>query len=153
MLPNVGVGAIDIQIAVFETKTKMIIKMTRTQVAPRHPPIHYYHLQGTNGFVETNRQGADSENKQHGVLYIKSEMSHIQQVSWPEIDRSLPDYSLLGGHGTCDYSTLLKFLEALDTGKKPVLNEIRAWDLTVPGLVAAESAFQNGKWMDVPEPE
>lgn len=153
ILPDVGVGAIDVQLAVFETESKMIIKMTRTQVAPRHPPIHYYHILGTNGFVETDRQGTDKEHNQHGLMYIKSEMSQAQQMSWPELDRSLPDYSILGGHGTCDYSTLLQFLQALDSGKKPVLNEVRAWDLTVPGLVAAESALQNGKWLDVPSPE
>jgi len=55
-------------------------------------------------------------------------------------------------YGTSDYNTLLQFLHALDTGKKPILDEIRAWYLTVPGLIAAESAFQNGKWMDVPMP-
>jgi len=154
IMPNVGVGAIDIQLAVFETKNKMIIKMTRTQVAPRHPPIHYYHILGTKGFVETDRIGVDSEKKvQRGLLYIQSEMEHTQQVEWPEIDTSFPDYATLGGHGTSDYNTLLQFLRALDTGKKPILDEVRAWDLTVPGLIAAESAVQDGKWLDVPAPE
>jgi predicted dehydrogenase len=154
ILPDVGVGAIDIQLAVFETEKNMIIKMTRTQVAPRHPPIHYYHILGTDGFLETNRLGPDrKERKQHGLMYIKSEMEHVEEVAWPEIDTSLPDFAVLGGHGTSDYNTLRQFLNALDAGKKPVLDEIRAWDLTVPGLVAAESAMQNGKWMDVPLPD
>ena len=153
IMPDVGVGAIDIQLAVFETKRKMIIKMTRTQVAPRHPPIHYYHMLGTNGFVETDRAGRDAEHNQNGLLYIKSEMDHFQKVTWPEIDSSFPDFAILGGHGTSDYNTLLQFLRALDAGEKPILDEVRAWDLTVPGLVAAESAAQSGKWMDVPLPE
>ncbi len=154
VLPDVGVGAIDVQLAVFETETKMIIKMTRTQVAPRHFPIHYYHILGTEGFIETDRLGVEQKRRvQHGLLYIKSEMEHTQQVEWPEIDTSLPDYATLGGHGTSDYSTLLQFLRALDTGEKPVLDEVRAWDLTVPGLIAAESASQGGKWMEVPLPE
>lgn len=154
ILPDVGVGAIDIQLAVFETEKKMIIKMTRTQVAPRHFPIHYYHILGTEGFIETDRLGVDSEKKiQRGLLYLKSEMEHTQQVDWPEIDYSFPDYATLGGHGTSDYNTLLQFLRALDTGDKPILDEVRAWDLTVPGLIAAESAAQGGKWMEVPSPE
>lgn len=151
IMPDVGVGAIDIQLAVFETEKNMIIKMTRTQVAPRHPPIHYYHILGTNGFIETDRVGTDpKDNIQRGLLYVKSEMQHVQQISWPEVDRSLPDYATLGGHGTSDYSTLLQFLHFLDVGKKPALDEVRAWDMTVPGLIAADSAAQNGKWMDVP---
>jgi len=154
IMPEVPAGGIDIQLAVFETEKKMIIKMTRTQVAPRHPPIHYYHILGTNGFIETDRLGTDPEEHiQRGLLYIKSEMDHAQRVGWQEIDKSLPDFALLGGHGTCDYSTFLQFLRALDTGEKPALDEVRAWDLTVPGLVAAESALQGGKWMDVPSPE
>jgi hypothetical protein len=154
IMPDVGVGAIDIQLAVFETERDMIIKMTRTQVAPRHFPIHYYHLLGTDGFVETDRLGADRKKRiQHGLLYIKSEIEHTQQVEWPEIDSSLPEYATLGGHGTSDYNTLLQFLRALDSGTKPALDEGRAWDLTVPGLIAAESAAQGGKWIDVPSPE
>ena len=131
----------------------MIIKMTRTQVAPRHPAIHYYHILGTNGFIETDRMSTDAEHNQHGLMYIKSEMEHVQQVAWPEVDTSLPDYATMGGHGTSDYNTLLQFLRARDTGEKPALDEARAWDMTVPGLVAAESAEQGGKWMDVPSPE
>ena len=148
ILPEVPVGGIDIQLAVFETRNNMIIKMTRNQVAPRHPPIHYYHLQGTKGFVETLRSGHGK-----GLLFIQSEMDHTQEIDWPETDPSAPDWATLGGHGTSDYMTFQAFLDALDTGKKPALDEVRAWDLTVPGLVAAESAASAGRWMDVPPPE
>ena len=153
ILPGVGVGAIDIQLAVFETAKGMVIKVTRTQVAPRHRPIHYYHLQGTNGFVETDRRGEDRKrNVQGGLLYIQGEMQHTEVVEWPELDPEAPDWATLGGHGTSDYGTFMAFLQALETGQKPVLDEVRAWDLTVPGLIAAESALQNGRWMEVPAP-
>lgn len=153
ILPDVGVGAIDMQLAVFETAKGMIIKMTRTQVAPRHHPIHYYHLQGTEGFIETDRRGADSERHvQGGLFYAQSEMEHAQLVEWPELDWDAPECATVGGHGTSDHATFMEFLKALDTGEKPVLNEVRAWDLTVPGLIAAESAMRNGEWMEVPAP-
>jgi len=153
ILNGVGVGAIDMQLAVFETAKGMIIKMTRTQVAPRHHPIHYYHLQGTQGFVETDRRGSDSErHMQGGLFYIENEMEHAQAVEWPELDWDAPECATLGGHGTSDYGTFMAFLKALDTGKHPVLNEVRAWDLTVPGLIAAESAMCDGEWMEVPPP-
>jgi predicted dehydrogenase len=147
ILPEVPVGGIDIQLAVFETEKQMIIKMTRNQVAPRHPPIHYYHLQGTKGFVETLRTDHGK-----GLLYLQSEMEHTQPFDWGETDASAPDWATLGGHGTSDYMTFQAFLHALDTGRKPVLDEVRAWDLTVPGLLAAESASNNGQWIDVPPP-
>jgi hypothetical protein len=45
---------------------------------------------------------------------------------------------------------LQDFLRALSTGEKPVLDEVRAMDLTVPGLIAHESAMQGGRWLEVP---
>jgi hypothetical protein len=73
-------------------------------------------------------------------------------VEWPELDASAPEWATLGGHGTCDYGTFVAFLHAVETGEKPWLDEIRAWDLTVPGLIAAESAKQAGAWLAVPAP-
>jgi len=153
ILPGVGAGAIDIQLAAFETAKGAIIKITRTQVAPRHRPIHYYNLQGTKGFVETDRRGAGfSADVQQGLLYLQGEMAHAEVVEWPELDASAPEWATLGGHGTCDYGTFVAFLHAVETGEKPWLDEIRAWDLTVPGLIAAESAKQAGAWLAVPAP-
>ena len=153
VLPGVGVGAVDIQLAVFETARGAIIKMTRSQVAPRHPPIHYYYVQGTRGFVETDRQGAGfSGGNQRGVLWVEGEMDQAQEVEWPEIDPGAPAWAAVGGHGTSDYGTLLAFLEALRSGQRPVLDEVRAWEMTVPGLVAAESAARGGGWREVPPP-
>ena len=84
---------------------------------------------------------------------IESEMGHVRKLQWPSVDPALPEYASLGGHGTADYSTLLAFLGALDSGRKPALDETRAWDMTVPGLIAAESAARGGAWMHVPAPE
>jgi predicted dehydrogenase len=153
ILPGVGAGAIDIQLAAFETAKGAIIKMTRTQVAPRHRPIHYYHLQGTKGFVETDRRGSGfSGDSQQGLLYVQGQMPHAEVVEWPELDASAPEWATLGGHGTCDYGTFVAFLQAIETEEKPWLDEVRAWDLTVPGLIAAESAKQGGAWLEVPAP-
>ncbi len=78
-------------------------------------------------------------------------MEHAQVVEWPEMHPEAPEWAVLGGHGTSDYGTFMAFLEALDSGRKPVLDEVRAWDFTVPGLIAAESATRHGQWMEVPE--
>jgi predicted dehydrogenase len=151
ILPGVGVGAIDIQLGVFETARGLIIKLTRTQVAPRHAPIHYYHLQGTKGFIETDRRGEDRvENVQRGLVYLADEMEHTEVVTWPEHDPEAPDWATLGGHGTSDYGTFMAFLAALESGQKPTLDEVFAWNITVPGLIAAESAAQGSEWLEVP---
>jgi predicted dehydrogenase len=147
ILPEVPIGGVDMQVALFETQKGMLIKMTRTQAAPRHPAIHYCYLQGTKGFVETGRGQEDS-----CLVYLKDEMEQAQRVEYPHLDPEAPEWALLPYHGTSDYGTFKAFLDALSSGQKPVLDEVWAWDVTVPGLVAAESARQGGQWMDVPQP-
>ena len=146
ILPEGGVGGVDIQVALFETQKGAIIKLLRSSVVPRHPAIHFYTLQGTKGFVETDRLSQ----KGPGLLYVEGEMEDAQEIECPRNDTSLPEWAQSGGHGTAEYSVMAAFLKALETGEKPMLNEIRGMDLTVPGIVAHDSATQNGAWLDVP---
>ena len=145
VLPAGGVGGIDMQVALFETRNGAMIKLLRTSVAPRHPNIHFYSLQGTKGFVETDRQGPRG-----GWLYVQDEMEKAQPVECSFVDTSLPEEARSGGHGTAEYSLVRAFLEALEAETKPPLDEARAMDMTVPGIIAHESAMQHGVWMDVP---
>jgi predicted dehydrogenase len=138
-------GTIDIQVALFETEKGAIVKMTRSSLVPRHPMIHYYTLQGTKGFVETDRMGPTE-----GLLYVQGEMERAQKFPVSFVDESLPEAARSGGHGTAEYGVLQDFLKALETGTKSPLNEVRAMDLCVPGLIAEASAEQGGVWMEVP---
>ena len=146
VLPEGGVGGIDIQVALFETEKGAIIKLLRSSVIPRHPAMHYYMLQGTKGFVETDRLGP----KGPGLLYVEGEMETAQETPCAKNDTSLPEWASSGGHGTAEYFVIDAFLRALETGEKPLLDEIRGMDLTVPGIVAHDSATKNGIWIDVP---
>lgn len=145
ILPQAPVGGIDIQVALFETRNGAIVKLLRSSVAPRHPSIHYYMLQGTAGFVESGRGG-----DRPGMLFARGEMQAGTLIDCPLVDPSLPAEARQGGHGTAEYSLIQDFLRCLETGARPSLDEVRAMDLTVPGLVAHESALQGGRWMDVP---
>jgi hypothetical protein len=71
----------------------------------------------------------------------------------PLSDPSLPESARAGGHGTAEYSLVQAFLNALERGEKPPIDEVRGWDLTVPGLIAHESALRDGEWMEVPATE
>src|SRR5574340_775432 len=132
---HIAPGTIDIQVALFETAKGMIVKMTRSSLVPRHPMIHYYTLQGTKGFVETDRMGPTE-----GLLYVQGEMERAQRFPVSFVDESLPEGARAGGHGTAEYGVLQDFLKALETGTKPPLDEVRAMDLCLPGLVAQASA-------------
>lgn len=145
LLPEGGVGGIDIQVSLFETERGVMIKLLRSSVVPRSPHIHFYYLQGTGGYVETDRQGPSS-----AWLYVKREMERAEQIACPLVDESLPEQARQGGHGTAEYCVVREFLRALETGEKPALDVARAMDLSVPGLIAHDSATRGGVWLDVP---
>jgi len=146
VLPEAPIGGIDIQVGLFETAKGMTIKLLRTSVLPRKPAIHFYALHGTKGYVETDRGGP----KGPGRLYIDGEMDADQAIEVPLSDPELPESARAGGHGTAEYSLIQDFLSSLERGAKPRIDEVRAMDMTVPGLVAHESAMKNGAWLDVP---
>lgn len=146
ILPEGGIGGIDLQIGLFETEKGAMIKLARSSVAPRKPALHWFMLQGSKGCVESGRRGIPGP----GMLYLEDEMTDPQEIEVSTVDTSLPESARAGGHGTAEYSLVQDFLHALEVGEKPPLDEIRAMDLTVPGLIAHESSLQDGRWLDVP---
>jgi hypothetical protein len=146
LLPAGEVGGIDFQVALFETEKGTVIKLLRSSVAPRHPAIHFYSLLCTKGFVESSKLGIPGD----GLLYVEGEMETAHPLPVSTVDVSLPAEARAGGHGTAEYSLVQDFLQALESGQKPPLDEVRAMDLTVPGLVAHQSALQQGRWLEVP---
>ena len=146
ILPAGGVGGIDLQVALFETEKGALIKLLRSSVAPREPALHWFMLQGSKGYVESSRRGIPGT----GLLYVEDEMEAPVEIEVGTVDTNLPEEARAGGHGTAEYSLVQDFLAALQSGRKPPLDEARAMDLTLPGLVAHESALQGGAWLDVP---
>jgi len=147
IMPEARSGGIDIQVALFETERGAIIKLLRSSVAPRDAASHHhYFLQGTRGYICTDRHPPHG----NGLLYVAGEMKEARVIPCPRVDTSLPEAARQGGHGTAEYSLVKHFLDALDSGRKPLVDENRAIELTVPGLVAHRSATQGGAWLEVP---
>ena len=96
--------------------------------------------------MESSRRGIPGP----GMLYCEGEMDGPQEIEVTTVDASLPEEARTGGHGTAEYALVQSFLGALEAGRKPPLDEVRAMDLTVPGLIAHESAKSGGNWLDVP---
>ena len=146
IMPEAPVGGIDMQVGLFETAKGAMIKLLRTSVTPRKPPLHYYALHGTKGYIESNRSAIGRP----GLMYIEAEMESHQEVEVLVSDPSLPESARAGGHGTAEYCLVQDFLGSLERGEKPRIDEVRAMDMTAPGLVAHESAMRGGIWLDVP---
>jgi predicted dehydrogenase len=156
--PNESIAFIDMEVGLFQTEKKAVIKILRSQVAKRYPPyLEFHSLYGTQGFVENGRTSRANK----GLLYIEGEMAQesagersaagAQVIDCPWVDPNAPPEALSGGHGTSEYYMVRDFIEALNNNVRPPHDVIRAMDYTVPGIVAHEAAMKGGVWLDVPQ--
>jgi predicted dehydrogenase len=150
MYPGESIAFLDMEVGLFQTQKGAVIKILRSQVAPRYPHMVYYSLYGTKGYVENGR-GDVAEND--GFLWLADEMSKEQgarPVRWTINDPAAPPEARAGGHGTSEYYMVRDFIQALDEGCQPPIDVIKAVDMTVPGICAHEAAMKGGVWVDVP---
>lgn len=145
IIPDVGPGAIDMQVALFQTQKGATIKLLRSSVAPREPYLVFYSLYGTKGYIE-NVRGIDG---QKALLYIEGKMEKTQVIDAGINDPSVSEEKQRG-HGTAEYLLLNDFLDALENNLKPPIDIIRAMDFTVPGIIAHQAAMKGNVWLDVP---
>lgn len=153
IMPDLGPGCLNMEVALFKTQKGAVIKLLRSQVAYREPPMHFYSLYGTKGSVENDRAGGH-----HGVgqgkLYIHGEhdpKAGFAAIECPIADAAAPPEALSGGHGTSEYYLVRDFINAIQQGRQPPIDAIRAAEFTAPGICAHESAMQGGAWIDVPQ--
>jgi len=146
-------GFLDFEVGLFRTQKGAVIKIARSQVAPRYPHMVYYSLYGTKGYVENGRNGSNT----NGYLWIEGETPNdahghrcAQVIECNVVDPAAPEEAKHGGHGTSEYYMLRDFLAAIENGTRPPIDVIRAMDFTIPGIIAHESAMSDGNWRDVP---
>lgn len=150
IMPELGPGCLNMEVALFQTEKGAAIKILRSQVAYREPPMHFYSLYGTKGSVENNR-GAHSDTQ--GRLYVHGEAANregAQEIVCLASDPNAPAEAHRGGHGTTEYYLVREFLDALNHGTPPPIDAVKAAQWTAPGICAHESAMNNGQWVDVP---
>jgi predicted dehydrogenase len=146
-------GFLDMEIGMFRTQKGALIKIARSQVAPRYPHMVYYSLYGTQGYVENGRDGSNT----NGYLWIEGETAPdanghpcAEVIHCNVVDPEAPEEAKHGGHGTSEYYMLRDFLDAIETGARPPIDVMRSMDFTIPGIIAHESAMSDGNWRDVP---
>ncbi|MDB5506154.1 MAG: hypothetical protein JWR75_792 [Devosia sp.] len=147
-----GEGFLDMEVALFQTEKGRVIKILRSQVAPRWPDLVWYCLHGTNGFIENGRT-AGYGNASDGLFFSNRTMPTdpgAQSLLCDTVDPESPAEARTGGHGTSEYYLVRDFVTALDGGTKSPIGAVRASDFTIPGIIAHESARQGGVWLDVP---
>lgn len=146
MIDNYWPSTIDMQVAIFETKKGRGIKVCRSQVTPRpEPHTVYYSVYGTKGFIENPRYAHDGV----GLRYFEGVDKTTVPIDCYQNEVTAPDWAK-NSHGTSDYYIANDFLDCIESGRTPWLNEDRAFELTVPGILAHEAAVKGNVWLSVP---
>lgn len=153
IMPDLGPGCLNMEVALFKTQKGAVIKLLHSQVAYREPPMHFYSLYGTKGSLENDRAGGHQGVGQ-GKLYIHGEhdpKAGFAVIDCPIADPDAPPAARSSGHGTSEYYLVRDFLNAVQQGRKPPIDAVRAAAFTASGICAHTSAMQGGTWIDVPQ--
>ena len=140
-------STIDMQVGLFETKQGRILKILRSQVQPRQKHIVTYNLYGTEGLLESGRTAGYNT---VGTRYFKSMDKTRVPINCNGTNLDTPKKFRFGGHGTSDYYGANAFLDWLEGGTEPFTTVERAFELTMPGLIAQQTAMEGHVWKDVP---
>jgi predicted dehydrogenase len=143
IIPNLGPGAIDMQVGLFETKGGVTVKVLRSSVYAGPYQLNYV-VYGTKGFLESGR---GSEN---GKMYIEGQDEVPREMKCPISDPRAPEAAKRGGHGTSEYHLVADLINAIDEDKSPPIDVVKALEITVPGIIAHEAAMRGNIWLDVP---
>lgn len=150
IMPDLGPGSLNMEVALFKTQKGAVIKILRSQVAYREPPMHFYSLYGEKGSVENNRGG---HNDTQGKLYVHGEQtakSGALAIECLSSDPSAPAQAYRGGHGTTEYFLVRDFIDAVKQNRPAAIDAVKAAQWTAPGICAHESAMNGGQWVEVP---
>ena len=140
------------------TDSGMVVRTRVDPVSPRpHPTTTYFTIQGTDGSYESARSAQDTGRiwlrDRHGPPGVSShEPWHPINDLAPEIipDR-LTGEAVEVGHGTSEYWLLREFCAALRAGTPMPIDIHAAMDMTLPCILARESAERGGAVMVVPD--
>ncbi|MCD6359993.1 MAG: Gfo/Idh/MocA family oxidoreductase [Armatimonadetes bacterium] len=142
-------GAIDMEVGIFQTECGAVIKILAGFSIARHPAMHWMVIYGTEGYIEGPRGGRPgphhmwTENIPNitGPIEIPAGASHT----------NAPPEATLGGHGTSEYFMCNDFVRCILDDTAPAIDVYRGLDYTVPGICAHISAENGGEPVEVPD--
>lgn len=111
-------------------------------------PDHNYRLCGTRGSIETDRLKKYSEAHSYANLYsVPGTFSTKIDIPVTASYRG----AHAGRHGGGDRKMMSEFLRCLTEGEKPFLDVNFAIRMSLPGILAHESALKGGTPVEIPE--
>ncbi|MBQ1965048.1 MAG: Gfo/Idh/MocA family oxidoreductase [Clostridia bacterium] len=109
---------------------------------------HNYRLCGTRGTIETDRNTMVDEAHSFANLY-RVPGTFREKLEIPVTTRH--EDARFGGHGGSDRKMLEDFFRCIREGKSPKLDVDFAIRMSLPGIIAHQSAEQGGKLLEIPE--
>ena len=89
-------------------------------------------------------QGAGGERgRVYGQKYEKGEVNTDRPLLPPGVSR--------GGHGGSHGYLMSDFVDSILRNRKPLVDVAQALNMTVPGIVAHQSALKDGEWLNIPQ--
>jgi len=142
-------GAMDMNVAIFETEKGAVLKFLAGFSIAKEPMHLFFTIYGTKGFLETDRYNWST----HTLLYTEH-IPNLQgyiSINSPTTHPNAPREALLGGHGTTEYFLARDFVRSILEDTKPPIDVYKAVKYTIPGICAAMSMKEGGKKVEIPK--
>ena len=110
---------------------------------------HNYRVCGTRGHIETDRLKIYS--KAHSFANLHSAPDGWTQKTEIPVTTAYEGESTEGGHGGADRKMLADFISCIVENKKPILDVDFGINMTLPGVLAHESAVKGGVPIEIPQ--
>lgn len=136
--------------AIFKTEKGAVIKLL-VSFGAYTSYDHNYRLCGTKGSIETDRRTiVDNAHSFANLSSIPGTFS--QKIEIPVATAYLDEYgnSNAFGHGGGDSCMFSNFVDCVLENKKPVLDVDFAIKMSLPGIIASQSAEQGGANLEIP---
>lgn len=105
---------------------------------------HNFRLFGTRGLIETDHMKMVSQAHSFANLYDVPG-TFVKKIDIPVTEKSA------SGHGDGDDNMFNDFIESILHGTEPRLNIDKAIEMSLPGILAHESAMQGGVPIEIPK--
>ena len=135
----------DMEVALFTTEAGVLIKLLCGFQVARSGAHHYFSVFGTEGCMETSREGSGARGQGKGDA-----PAAFGTVPFSYDHPGAPPGAEVGGHGTAEYYMVADFLRAIRGEAPPAIDVYAGLDMTLPGVFAHASALNAGERLAVP---
>ena len=145
-------GTTDLAVAIMKTARGAVIKELVGFSLAQPDGHRYFMVQGTHGLLETERwRGSEAQ-----TLAYFDDLPNVKNMMRVPIamvpKKAYPGGIEGSGHGGLDGVMILDFIDCLWDRKASPIDVYHGLDMTLPGILGAESGSRGGTWLKVPDP-